>query len=112
MNANDQVILSGPGITTAFEVVGTYEVYLEWSGGYQSVKFRIIEWTQGGFEFYQSHFIKPPGHTGPYQTNNTKAATKSDALRQGVDSVMREYNLAVGQGNTPSQEWFVRNNRF
>jgi hypothetical protein len=72
VNANDEVILSGPGITAAFEAVGTYEIYLEWSGGYQSVKFRIIEWTQGGFEFYQSHFIKPPGHTGPYQTTTQR----------------------------------------
>ena len=110
MNADDQKVLTGPNIKAACEVVGTFEIRLEWSDGYQCVKFRIVEWTNGSFEFYQSHFLKPPGRSAPYQTSNTKAPTKGDAMRLAVDSIMREYNPVFDQG--PSHDWFVRNECF
>jgi hypothetical protein len=33
MKADDQVILSGPGIKTGLQTVGEYEIQLEWEDG-------------------------------------------------------------------------------
>jgi hypothetical protein len=112
VNANDQVILSGPGIHTGFQTVGAYEIYLEWQAGFQSIHFRIVEANTGYFQFYQSHFFKYPGDIEPYQTTGRTATTQSEALRLGVQSIMTNYNLAVGRGLSPQSNWFVKNDDY
>ena len=112
MKADVQVILSGRGIREGFQIAGEYEIYLEWDGGYQTVRFRIVEAASGYFEFYQSHFLQTPEESAPYRTSGRTAQTQTEALRLGVESIMRNYNLALGKGHRPSAIWFVRNEEF
>jgi hypothetical protein len=112
MNANIQAALSGIGITDAFQTVGEYQIYVEWQDGFQTVDFRIVESTNGYFQFHQSHFFKFPGDIDHYQTSLVTAPTEAEALRLGVQSVMTNYNLARGRGLAPQSNWFVSNPRY
>src|SRR5436305_6247709 len=80
--------LGATGIHTGYKTVGEYRIYLEWSNGYQFVKFRIEETHSGSFEFSQSHYIKTPDQASQYITSRTTESSPDAALERAVDTIM------------------------
>src|SRR3978361_189350 len=112
MKSDDQNLLRQTGITSAAQLIGEYRIFLGWDGGSQTVHIRILEWTEGDFEYELSHFVKPPGHLDPYRSSHTRADTPTAALRLGVKRIMTGYNQALADRHMPTANWFVKNKRY
>jgi hypothetical protein len=112
LTSTEKRSLSTTGIHTGYKTIGEYRIYLEWSNGYQIIKFRIEETTLGEFEFSQSHYIKTPDQASQYITSRTSEDSPEAALERVVDTIMSYYNDAIKVGHKPSNAWFKLNKDF
>lgn len=108
----EKEVLTRDGIVQAYKLVGEYKIYLEWTNGYQLVKFRVYERPDGRFEFEQSHYIKTPDQASHYTTSRTTENDADYALKRAVGTIMDYYTPAVKKGHKPKKSWFVSNKDF
>lgn len=76
-----------------------------------TVKFKEVN-KKGDVAFLQSHFIKTPDQTAPYEPGGRWGHDAKDALEKVLQTFRPYYKNAVGAGNTPNESWLVENTRF
>lgn len=65
-----------------------------------------------GVWFEQSHFIKTPLESSPYQTSRPWNDYEAAALNQVVKGITDSYDAAIKNGHEPSDDWLIPNKHF
>lgn len=109
---HDKTALGHTRILEFHKFYSEYHLWLQADDERFRVTIRIYETNDGRFFFTQSHYVRTPLHDGSASPTRLTHMTSQAALSAGAESVTSFYEAAVGQGHTPSTDWFVPNPRF
>lgn len=61
-----------------------------------------------GYNFKLSHYIKTPQQAGPYRPGRQWGDDKAYALHQAVSAITHYYDMAIENGDKPSEKWLIK----
>ena len=112
MSDQERHAVRHPRIVEFHKFYSEYHVYFETGADRFKVMFRVYETGDARFFFEQSHFISTPLQADSHVPSRETDAHPHLSLQRGVESITTFYDDAVGQGHTPSAQWFVRNDLY
>ncbi len=95
-----------PGVVNPRRFVGEYCFELE--GLSEMVRIRIFgalddDW----YEVAQSHYLQPPGASGPSMSETQRYGSVEEALSDVLDLFSDGYEQAVNAGHVPDDSWLM-----
>lgn len=110
MSSNSEMISSRlfrrPGVVNPRRFVGEYCFELE--GLSEMIRIRVFGGLDGEwYEVAQSHYLQPPGASGPSMSENQRYASVEEAVSDVLDFFTEGYQDAIGMGLVPDDSWLM-----
>ncbi len=99
-------VFDRPGVVNPRRFIGEYCFELE--GLSEMIRVRIFgSLDKDWFEVAQSHYLQPPGASGPAMSEAQRYASAEEALNDVLELFSRGYEEAVNAGHKPDESWLM-----